>query len=303
MPNDDCGVCPLSDFASAEEFLRALLGASGQSLKEHVPDRRWLGSPLKRGQTVRLPLALVNRGLVWPGFEGPEPRILAEDPRFVALWKPPGVHTHPVAYEPAANLLSWLAREGRHDLLAVNPEGMDRGCLYRLDQGTSGLVLYAKDTALHRALRENFAGAFKRKLYLAVVGGEPGDVGELADGFLPHGPRGHMMKVVAPDSGNSRRGELRYRRLARNGEWSLLLVELKTGLRHQIRAQLAAAGCPLLGDALYGGAAHPRLQLHCWRYDLVWEGHTFTWEAPPDGLGDGLFGLHRLLQMVHDELG
>lgn len=62
---------------------------------------------------------------------------------------------------------------------------------------------------------------------------------------------------------------------------SLLQVSLKTGLRHQIRVQLAHLGYPLIGDELYGGESSSRLHLHAYRYQFQYGGKELFFETPP----------------------
>ncbi len=297
MPSEvSLGFTPLADHASLYDFLKDLLGVSGQQLKHYLPGRR--GDGVRARATLSLPLALVNHREVWPGFAGPAPRIVAEDDWLVALHKPAGVHTHPQGYEPTPNLVSWLATQGRHDLTAVNPAGHDRGCLYRLDGPTSGLVLYAKSTALHQELRADFPNRVRRKFYLAVVEGEVGE-GTLTHALAPFGPLGRLMRAGSVGQA----AKLRYRRLGACPGGTLALVELHTGLRHQIRAQFAAAGHPLFGDTDYGGRPAPQLRLHCWRYEVKLGEEWRAYEDRDAGLADDFADLDRLLEVVLDELG
>lgn len=284
-------LCPLQDFSTAEGFLKDTLGASGQAIKAQGFDRTWLAAPLKARALCRVPLELVNRHEIWPEFEGSAPRILEEDRHFLALHKPAGVHTHPQGYEDTPNLLSWLVTQKRFDLLSVNAPQSDRGCLYRLDLPTSGLVLYAKSTDTYQAARKNFASLFHAKLYLCIVKGNPGEASEVVHQLAPYGPKGATMKVAK----TGQRAVLSYRTLATKDDYSLVQVRLQTGLRHQIRVQLAALGFPLLGDTQYGGSEAERLYLHCHRYELNWEGQTRAWQDDEAELFDRFFDLHRLL--------
>jgi 23S rRNA-/tRNA-specific pseudouridylate synthase len=79
---------------------------------------------------------------------------------------------------------------------------------------------------------------------------------------------------------------------------SLVLINLKHGLRHQIRVQMAEIGFPLLGDEFYGGTSAERLFLHCWRYEMD-EGVFEDTEAE---LFDNFFDLNSLLEMIHHKL-
>ena len=136
MPNSDwVEISTLTEFESAEIFLKEVVKASGQSIKAHGFDKHWLRSPLKPRQSMRVPLALLNRFEIWPTFAGPVPSIIAEDELFVAIHKPAGVHTHPVGYEATANLVSWLVSQSAgiaeriryHRSSGRDPLGLDFG--------------------------------------------------------------------------------------------------------------------------------------------------------------------------------
>lgn len=292
MPNNDwVEISTLTEFTSLEVFLKEVIKASGQSIKAQGFDKRWLNAPLRARQSVRLPLQLLNRFEIWPSFTGPAPRLLSEDNEFVALHKPAEVHTHPVGYEATPNLLSWLVTQGRHDLLRVNPTGPDRGCLYRLDGATSGLVLYAKTTEIYQEVRAHFNTLFHEKTYLCIVTGCPGEQQHVEHFLSPFGPKGAQMKVGHAGE----RAVLGFRTLQTSGDYSLVEVALKTGLRHQIRVQLAALGFPILGDELYGGAKAARMFLHCYRYKMNWRERELLWSDREAELFDGFFNLDRLL--------
>jgi 23S rRNA pseudouridine1911/1915/1917 synthase len=295
-PGVSLGFTPLVDHASLYDFLKELLGASGQQLKHHLPGKRQ--DRVRARHTLTLPLALVNHREVWPTYVGPAPRIIVEDDELVALHKPAGVHTHPQGYEATPNLVSWLVAQGRYNLAAVNPAGADRGCLYRLDGPTSGLVLYAKSTPLHQELRADFAARVRRKHYLAVVEGDVGE-GTLTHTLAPFGPQGRLMR----ESAVGQMAHLRYRRLSARPGGTLVLIELHTGLRHQIRAQFAAAGHPLFGDLDYGGPPASQLRLHCWRYEVRVGDEWRAFEDRDAGLANDFVDLDRLLEVVLDEIG
>jgi 23S rRNA-/tRNA-specific pseudouridylate synthase len=91
-------------------------------------------------------------------------------------------------------------------------------------------------------------------------------------------------RVVVRDAGVGTVGELALRPLEFNSEknMSLMEVTLTTGLRHQIRAQLAHLGHPLIGDTFYGGRVAARLYLHALNYSLFIEGKTYSWTSKPN---------------------
>jgi 23S rRNA-/tRNA-specific pseudouridylate synthase len=107
----------------------------------------------------------------------------------------------------------------------------------------------------------------KRKLYLVIVEGEFDREGKWTHFFRSSGAKGSKQKVSDDFHSEAHEGNLEVKRLLVKEGKSLLVVSLETGLRHQIRAQLAHLGFPIFGDELYGGAIAPRLFLHAWKYE------------------------------------
>lgn len=282
----------LSDEPSLEEALRSMLNCSGQLLKRHLTKKE-LSRRLRARDLSRLPLDLVNNLRINPVYEGAPCRILHETADYIAIHKPPGIHSHPLRYGDKDTVLNALAMQGKLEALEIHPEAYDRGLLYRLDQETSGVLLLAKNEALFQTVRGEFATAMKRKLYWAVVAGSFDKEGEWRHRLAPFGPKGAKQRV--DDSGTE--GVLTVKKLLEKDGRTLVLVSLKTGLRHQIRAQLASLGFPLLGDELYGGSRAPRLFLHAWRY----EWNEVVEDNDPELFG-GLFDLDRALEVSHDVL-
>lgn len=126
------------------------------------------------------------------------------------------------------------------------------GLVHRLDRPTSGVVLLARTSKAAGRLADQFRGRSVEKRYLAVVRGRLGAEGEAVDGIRTG--RGGSVDVVPVGAPDSRRAALRWRTLAEAGGRSLVAVELLTGRKHQIRAQLAHRGAPVLGDFRYGDA-------------------------------------------------
>jgi 23S rRNA pseudouridine1911/1915/1917 synthase len=284
---------PLEDHASGETLLKTVFKASGQQIKKYSFNRKWLASPVKAHALIRLPIALVNSKEIWPWVEHQGAEILLENNEFLALHKPAGIHTHPLAYEATPNLVSWLAVV-RPALTSINSAAMDRGCLWRLDRETSGLVLYAKSDAVYQRIRQNFATSFKKKYYWAIVEGNPGAKKDLTHHLISSGPGGERVKVDA----KGQLAQLDFETLVTRDNKSLVLINLKSGLRHQIRVQMAAIGFPLLGDEFYGGRASQRLFLHCWRYEM----NEGVFEDTEAELFDNFFDLNSLLEMIHHKL-
>ncbi len=158
----------------------------------------------------------------------------------------------------------------------------------RLDVGTSGLMVAARDGYTHDRLRRMLhTDAFRRE-YLAVAQGEFGGERGVIDLPIGRGAPGDLRRTVLPGGLPSR---TEYRVLRAGGGRTLLCLRLLTGRTHQIRVHLASIGHPLLGDVLYGASDLPldRPALHSFRVRII---HPITGELveatappPPDMAG------------------
>ena len=178
-----------------------------------------------------------------------EPRVLYRDPFLMAVDKPAGILVHgdgTGARTLTDDVAALLAREG----VPSAPQAVQR-----LDVDTTGVVLFSLAPEFQPALDALVASHGMRKRYLAVV-----------EGSFPAGVR-RMDAPIGRDRHDARRMRVSaggkpaltlVTVLARRGGRSLLLLELGTGRRHQIRVHLAHAGHPIVGDALYGRAAGGR---------------------------------------------
>ena len=192
-----------------------------------------------------------------------EARVIYEDDTLLACDKPAGILVHGDG-TGARTLTDVVAGH----LARTRPESPRPQPVQRLDVETTGLVLFSLDRRTQPALDAQVAGHDMRKRYLAVVAGR--FPWAQRDVRTPIGRDRHdarRMRVCRPGQGKP--AETRIRRLAVQGGRSLLLVELGTGRRHQIRVHLASLGFPIVGDALYGGARSTQgLLLHAWREEL-----------------------------------
>lgn len=133
--------------------------------------------------------------------------------------------------------------------------------VHRLDRETSGLLVLAKSEDAKVWLQENWHRMDKR--YLAVVEGSmKAPSGKLVNHIDETQP--HRVYALDHTTATTREAVTHYRVLGTGYGRSLLEVTLETGRRHQIRAQLAAAGCPIVGDDKYGAKSNPvkRIALH-----------------------------------------
>jgi len=272
----------LESIDSVEEFLKLQFGASSKKCKKYF-DKSFLNRTFKARSTLRLPLNFINDGMINPAYEGPKIEIIFEDELFIVLNKPANIFVHPLSYEEKNNCLSFL-RTIRPNLLSVNIDNYDRGLLYRLDFETSGVLVFVKNEIDYRFMREHFSECAKKKIYLALVEGECKLNGMFIHYFSSKEIKGR--RVVVRDRAESvdeLKGELSITAssyLAASGT-SLLEVELKSGLRHQIRSQLSHLNFPIRGDEFYGGKKATRLYLHALKYELIYKEKNYQFCIQP----------------------
>jgi 23S rRNA pseudouridine1911/1915/1917 synthase len=272
--------CLLESTSSIEDFLKKQFGASSNKLKKHFA-KKFLNRDMRERSILTLPLNFINDGLINPIYEGAPVETIAEDDQFFVFTKNPNQFVHPLTYDESDNCLSYL-RQTRPELLQVNQKNYDRGLLYRLDYETSGVMIYVKNDELYQKLRENFNTVAKEKIYWCWVQGEMKLTGAFKHAFSSSEEKGKRVKVTEAN-GVGQLGEFAIRPLEIDSSANMTLVEvkLKTGLRHQIRAQMAHLGYPLIGDTFYGGPAATRLYLHALTYGLEIEGREYFWESKP----------------------
>ncbi|BDG60961.1 RluA family pseudouridine synthase [Caldinitratiruptor microaerophilus] len=195
-----------------------------------------------------------------PGV-APEPlplEVVHEDADLLVVNKPPGQVVHPTRGVCGGTLANaavhYLASRG--EPAPVHP-------VNRLDRGTSGLVVFAKNAWAHAAL----AGRLER-VYLAVASGRIEADALTIDQPIGRDPDHPVRRRVDPAG---QPAVTRVRAVSRWPAATLCEVTLETGRTHQIRVHLAWAGHPLLGDALYGGPTDrlARPALHAWRVRFV----------------------------------
>lgn len=236
----------MSRRSSARAFQRGELARADGAL---APSSR-----LVAGDVVSVALA---RPTVAPAVPGAPPAtIIYRDSVCLAAEKPAGILVHGDGTGAPTLTDSVLASLARRGALA-NPQAVQR-----LDVDTTGIVLFSLSEEFQPAFDALVAGHAMRKRYLAEVSGRfPGDVTTIEAPIGRDRHDAHRMRVCRPGQGQP--ALTRVRVLERRGNRTLLLVELGTGRRHQIRVHLSSAGFPIVGDALYGGDRDARgLMLH-----------------------------------------
>jgi 23S rRNA pseudouridine1911/1915/1917 synthase len=126
------------------------------------------------------------------------------------------------------------------------------GVVHRLDRPVSGCVVYARTSKALTRMSELFRSRDVKKSYWAIVTERPpSEEGELRS-FLKKNESQNKSYVYDKEVKGSKEATLSYRIIGRSSSFYLLEIDLHTGRHHQIRAQLAAAGCPVRGDLKYG---------------------------------------------------
>lgn len=147
------------------------------------------------------------------------------------------------------------------------------GIVHRLDRVTSGILLMAKKKSALRKLNEQFAQRSVKKTYLAMVEGIPTQSEALLAQWL-YKDQKEKKAVIFNEPGENRDVcTLKYQVVRQEKDKALLEIELLTGKFHQIRAQLAAQGTPIIGDEKYGASkiqyADMGIALHAYSLEFV----------------------------------
>jgi 23S rRNA pseudouridine1911/1915/1917 synthase len=126
------------------------------------------------------------------------------------------------------------------------------GVVHRLDRPVSGVILYARTSKALARLNEMFRTGGMVKTYLAIVKDRPPQDQETISHFLKKNEKQNKTYVYDTEVKGSKKASLTYRLAGRSDRYYLLEITLHSGRHHQIRAQLAAIGCPVKGDLKYG---------------------------------------------------
>jgi len=140
--------------------------------------------------------------------------------------------------------------------------------VHRLDRPASGVVLFARTHSALVDLNEQFKQRKVKKTYLALVGQAPPEPEGKLIHYLQKNARQNRTIAHVVEVPNSDYAELSYRQINASDNYFLLEIDLHTGRHHQVRAQLAAIGCPIKGDNKYGFKRANRdrsIHLHAWK--------------------------------------
>ncbi|MDP1727734.1 MAG: RNA pseudouridine synthase [Bacteroidota bacterium] len=179
------------------------------------------------------------------------PLIIYEDNHLIAAYKLSGQTVQPEPNKPRSleeqvkiYLKEKYQKEGAVFL----------GVIHRIDMPVSGLVLFAKTSKALTRMNEIFHDRLVQKIYLAKVEGKPKLKTELITHWLRRDENKNFTKAFTSEVKGAQIAKLTYEIIESNARFSLLKINLHTGRKHQVRAQLSALGCPIAGDVKYGAS-------------------------------------------------
>jgi len=219
-------------------------------------------------------------------FDLPQRAVVYQDAALLAVDKPAFVPCQSPDESEPEDLPSLLKRRLARELSRERgtPEQEARvylGTHQRLDRDTSGVLIYSVDREVNAALAAQFESRAIDKRYLAAVSGSPPRPGTFLEHWLVPAGAG-LMRVGRANEPGAKLARTRVLDIQQREQRSLLTLAIETGRTHQIRVQLAAIGCPVVGDALYGGEPALRLMLHSLALGLAHPvtGRRVQFEAP-----------------------
>ncbi|MFY8022331.1 MAG: RluA family pseudouridine synthase [Bacteroidia bacterium] len=177
--------------------------------------------------------------------------ILFEDNHLIAAYKKSGQTVQPEPGKP----LSLEEEVKEYIRIKYNkPGAVFLGVIHRLDMPVNGIVLFARTSKALVRMNESFQQRAITKKYLSLVEGRPPSAAASLKHWLKTDDKRNFTKAFENPVNNALEARLKYKVLKSSKDQSLLEIDLETGRKHQIRAQLSAMGCPILGDVKYGAS-------------------------------------------------
>jgi 23S rRNA pseudouridine1911/1915/1917 synthase len=178
-------------------------------------------------------------------------RIFFEDNHLIAVEKRAGQTVQPEPGKPKSLEEEVKAFIKKRD---EKPGDVFLGVIHRLDMPVSGIVLFAKTSKALVRMNEIFQKREVKKIYEAWVEHQPPKAEDLITHWLKRDDQRKFTKAFTSENKNADKAQLIYSVVEKKGKQALVKVELLTGRKHQIRAQLSAIGCPIVGDVKYGAS-------------------------------------------------
>lgn len=215
------------------------------------------GQPVKSSYKVK-PLDIISIVMDRPRRELeilPEDiplNIVYEDDDLMVINKPPGLVVHPGHGNYTGTLVNAVAFHlSQNDIANMNDPRL--GLVHRIDKDTSGLLLVAKTPEAKTNLSAQFFRKETKRLYTALVWGNPTEAEGTVEGNIGRDPNDRMQMRVFVDADQGKPAVTHYKVLERFGYVTLVQCQLETGRTHQIRVHMKHIGHPLFNDERYGG--------------------------------------------------
>ncbi len=180
--------------------------------------------------------------------------VVYEDEHVLLIDKKPGLVVHPDEGEKVNTLIThvraYLYQKGEFD--SMDPAAFAPSPVNRIDRFTGGIVIVAKTRAALDVLNQKIRDRELGKFYLCAVHGQMRPPTGALEGYILKREGKRKVEVLNRPAPGAQHALTKYATLETRGALSLVKCELVTGRTHQIRAQFAAAGHPLLGDSQYG---------------------------------------------------
>lgn len=193
--------------------------------------------------------------------------VIYEDIDCLVVDKPSGVLTHSKgAFNPEATLASWLQEQSS----LLDKDDQRSGIVHRLDRGTSGVILLAKNDKARKFFQKQFSGRTVKKTYVALVRGkvEP-DEAIIDIPIVRNAADPKRFKVSLKGKPAQTHYKVFKTFTYKKEKYTLLELAPKTGRTHQIRLHLKHIKAPIVGDDFYRGAAADRLYLHATKLEIT----------------------------------
>ncbi|MCC6684002.1 MAG: RluA family pseudouridine synthase [Bacteroidia bacterium] len=176
-------------------------------------------------------------------------KVLFEDNHLIAVEKRSGQSVQPEPGKPVS-----LEEEVKQYIKNKyqKPGDVFLGVIHRLDMPVSGVVLFARTSKALERMNKLFHDREVHKWYIANVHGAPDDETGLITHYLKRDEKRNFTKAFINEAPGTQKAQLEYEVLMHKKNSTILKIKLLTGRKHQIRAQLAALGCPIIGDTKYG---------------------------------------------------
>ena len=291
---------PESEKERLDHYLVRTGFASSRRVAQELVERglvRINGRRSKKSEIVgaddRIEVASTNRRAVIEPNADLALDVVHQDASVIVVNKPGGVPCHPLNADERDTVMNAVVARFP-EIATVGEKPLEGGLVHRLDNGTSGALLIARNRGTFDKLRDAIRAGRIARRYEALVAGVLERKTEIDAPIAHHAKNARKMIVGDPSSANPKRAGRPaitvVDPIRRVGDFILLSIAPKTGSRHQIRVHLASLGHPIVGDTLYGGPAsetlaHGRFWLHLCEvaFDSPAIGHVkVTAPIPPD---------------------